>query len=71
MSMFVCLCEFLCLTRMQVPTDVRLYQIPGTKVKGNSKSPCECWESNRSPLEEQSMMLTTEPSLQAPTPENS
>lgn len=33
MSMFVCLCEFLCLTRMQVPTDVRLYQIPGTKVK--------------------------------------
>ncbi|CAO2641153.1 hypothetical protein LEMLEM_LOCUS25650, partial [Lemmus lemmus] len=25
--------------------------------------PCGCWESNSGPLEEQSMLLTTEPSI--------
>jgi hypothetical protein len=29
--------------------------------------PCGCWELNSGPLEEQSVLLTTEPSLQAPT----
>ena len=29
--------------------------------------PCGCWELNLGPLEEQSVLLTTEPSLQPPT----
>ena len=28
------------------------------------KPPCGCWELNSGPLEEQSVLLTTEPSLQ-------
>ena len=28
--------------------------------------PCGCWELNSGPLEEQSVLLTTEPSLQRP-----
>jgi hypothetical protein len=28
--------------------------------------PCGCWELNSGPLEEQSVLLTTEPSLQPP-----
>jgi hypothetical protein len=27
--------------------------------------PCDCWELNSGPLEEQPMLLTTEPSLQS------
>ena len=30
------------------------------------KPPCGCWELNARPLEEQTMLLTTEPSLQLP-----
>ena len=29
--------------------------------------PCGCWELNLGPLEEQAVLLTTEPSLQSPT----
>ncbi|WP_238841975.1 hypothetical protein, partial [Xylella fastidiosa] len=29
--------------------------------------PCGCWELNSGPLEEQSLLLTSEPSLQPPT----
>ena len=29
---------------------------------------CGCWALNSEPLEEQSMLLTTEPSLQLPAP---
>ena len=29
------------------------------------KPPCGCWELNSGPLEEQAMLLTTEPSLQS------
>jgi hypothetical protein len=28
--------------------------------------PCDCWELNLGPLEEQSVLLTVEPSLQPP-----
>ena len=28
--------------------------------------PCGCWELNSGPLEEQAMLLTSEPSLQPP-----
>jgi hypothetical protein len=30
------------------------------------KPPCGCWELNSEPLEEQSLLLTSEPSLQPP-----
>ena len=31
------------------------------------KPPCGCWELNSGPLEEQSLLLTAEPSLQTPS----
>jgi hypothetical protein len=48
----VCLCE-----------DVRSHE---TGVPDSCELPCRCWELNPSPLEEQSVLLTTMPSLQAP-----
>jgi hypothetical protein len=38
--------------------------IPGTGVTGGYEPPCGCWELERSRLEEQPLLLTTEPSLQ-------
>jgi hypothetical protein len=32
-------------------------------LQGGCESPCGCWELNSGPLEEQSVLLTTEPSL--------
>ena len=46
----VCLCE-----------DVRY---PGTGVTDSCELPCGCWELNPGALEEQAVLLTTEPSLQ-------
>ena len=36
---------------------------PGLIIDG-CKPPCGCWELNSGPLEEQSVLLTSEPSLQ-------
>jgi hypothetical protein len=38
---------------------------PDNGVAVSWESPCECWESNIGPLEEQQALLTTEPSLQS------
>ena len=35
---------------------------------GGYEPPCGCWELNSGPLEEQSMLLPTEPSLQPAIP---
>jgi hypothetical protein len=35
-------------------------------VMGGSEPPCGCWESISCPLQEEPVLLTTEPSLQAP-----
>ena len=45
---------------------------PGQKrapdfIAGGCVPPCGCWELNPGPLEEQSVLLTSEPSLQPPT----
>jgi len=40
---------------------------PGTGVTDSCELPCECWELNPSPLEEQPVLLTTEESLLYPT----
>ena len=45
----ICMCE-----------DVRC---PGTGVTDSSELPCGCWDLNPGSLEEQSMLLTAEPSL--------
>lgn len=37
---------------------------PGTGVTHDCEPPCGCWDSNPGPLEEQLVLLTTEPSLQ-------
>ena len=39
---------------------------PGTGVTDSCELPCGCWELNPGPLEEQSVLLTTGPSLQLP-----
>jgi hypothetical protein len=36
---------------------------PGTGVTDSCELPCECWELNLGPLEEQAVLLTIEPSL--------
>ena len=36
---------------------------PATAVTNRCELPCECWELHVGPLEEQSVLLTTEPSL--------
>lgn len=36
---------------------------PGTGIAGGYEVPCGCWEVNLSPLEQQPVLLTTEPSL--------
>ena len=36
----------------------------GTGVMDGCRLPCGCWELNSGPLEEQPVLLTTEPSLQ-------
>lgn len=39
---------------------------PGTGVTDDWEPPCECWEPIPSPLYEQQVLMTTEPSLQSP-----
>ena len=62
---FACMC--LCTMCMQYPQrpeeDIRSH---GTEVKDNCQLPCGCWELNPGPLQEQPVLLTTEPSLQPP-----
>lgn len=40
---------------------------PGTEVTGSCEWSCGCWEINPGPLEKLPMLLTVEPSLQAPS----
>lgn len=48
-----------------VPVKVRSrHQILITGVTDSCELPCECWELNLDPLEEQPVLLTTKPSLQ-------
>jgi hypothetical protein len=37
---------------------------PEDPITDGSEPPCSCWDLNSGPLEEQSVLLTTEPSLQ-------
>jgi hypothetical protein len=48
-----------------VPTEARegIWSF-GTGVTDGCEPPCECWELNLSLLDEQPVLLTTEPSLQ-------
>ena len=39
---------------------------PETVIADSYEPPCGCWEMNTGPLEEQPVLLTTEPSLQPP-----
>lgn len=39
---------------------------PGTVVIDDCEPPCVCWSSNTSPLGEQPIILTIEPSFQLP-----
>jgi hypothetical protein len=51
-----------CMQRPQRPEEGS--ETPGTGVTGGCEPPWGCWELNTGPLEEQPVLLTTEPSLQ-------
>ena len=67
---FYFMCMDILPTRMLVPLVFvgarRKCQFLGTGITDDCELPCWCWEPNLDPLEEQSMLLTTEPSLQLP-----
>jgi hypothetical protein len=46
--------------------DVFRHQKASDPIIDGCEPPCGCWELNSGPLEEQSVLLTTEPSLQPP-----
>ena len=58
-------CFYLCVTRVPGAHlgQKRLADPAGTGVVDDRELPCGCWESNLEPLEEQPVLLTTEPSL--------
>ena len=56
--MYTVLCLHVCLQARRGHPDL---------TTGSYKPSCGCWELNSEPLEEQAMLLTTEPSLQPDT----
>jgi hypothetical protein len=61
--LFVCLFIYLFIVPVFRHTR-RGHQMPITE---GCELPCDCWELTSGPLEEQSVLLTTEPSLQPPS----
>ena len=54
---------FVCIGILAACMSVWGCQSPGTGVTDRSELPCGCWELNQGPVEEQPVLLTTEPSL--------
>ena len=54
----------MCMGVLPACVSVRGCQIPGTGGRDSCELPCWCWELNLDPLEEQSVLLTAEPSFQ-------
>ena len=46
-------------------TEKRVLGSPGTVITDGCQPPCGCWDLNSGPLEDQPVLLTTEPSLQS------
>jgi hypothetical protein len=67
---FICL--FVCFQLMYLyfmriavlPTCISCVRVSDLGITDSCELPCGCWELNSGPLEEQSVLLTTEPSLQ-------
>ncbi|EDL00481.1 mCG113792, isoform CRA_a, partial [Mus musculus] len=57
-----------CITRGSLETR-RGLRVAGIAEIDGCELPCRCWELNLGPLEEQQVLLTTEPSLQSELPE--
>ena len=53
-------------TNEHPPTTYDRVGSPGTEITDSCEPPCECWELKPGPLEERSVLLTAEPSLQPP-----
>jgi hypothetical protein len=49
---------------MVLPAHIVCVRLSDTGVTGSCEMPCGCWELNQDHLEEQSVLLTAEPSLQ-------
>ena len=60
--MFICVC--VCV----LPVETRGGGPPGAGITGDCELPDEYWDLNSGPLEEQHVLLTTEPSI-SPAPE--
>lgn len=59
----VCACLCVCVYVLAAPGDQNSIRCPGLELQ-RAEPPCGCWEPTLGPLEEQPMVLTTEPSLQ-------
>jgi hypothetical protein len=55
---------FVCHPHAVSTEDGEAVDSPGTGVTHGLEPPCGCWELNLGPLQEQPVLLTTEPSLQ-------
>ena len=62
-SIFLCVCVLVFFLYASLYEGIRS---PGIGVTDSGELPCGCWELSPGPLEEQPVLLTTEPSLQCP-----
>ena len=66
--MYVCVCVCVCVFVYLIRVHQNCLQTHQKRaldpITGGCESPCVCWELNSGPLEEQSLLLTTESSLQ-------
>jgi hypothetical protein len=61
-------CVYLCSIRvLGACRSQEAFHFPGTAVEGSWEPACGCWKLNPSPLQNQAVLLTTEPPLQLPT----
>jgi hypothetical protein len=61
-------CMSMCHVCVQCPWGLKGgIRSPGTRVTDDFEAPYGFWDSNQGPLEEQPVLITTEPSLQPPS----
>jgi hypothetical protein len=61
----MCACMHVCMYYIYMGT-LHVHAAHGKTASDHCELPCGCWELNSGPVEEQSLPLPTEPSLQVP-----
>lgn len=65
MYIYFCACLSLCATHVQCQESLEdSVRSPGTRVTNGCEMPCRCWEPNPGSLQDQQVLLNSEPSLQ-------